>query len=239
MLSLDDAYEKVVGGSDASIVLSGLSSIARQIGFDHVAVAYTEPTREGGALAALTTYPDAWVEQCTQLPSHLIALDPILKHLSTEVRPLVWDKRAYSGSKTAQIYETFSAFGLGSGMTVNVRGVAGDCLRLGFTCGAAQSRAETSLLSELGALCMAATVAHHAFSKFAQSEQPLADIKLTQRELELLRWSRCGKTAWESSEILGISQSTAQFHLKNAICKLGAASKQQAVLRALELRLIS
>ena len=62
--------------------------------------------------------------------------------------------------------------------------------------------------------------------------------KLTKRELELLRWSRCGKTAWESSTILGISQATAQFHLKNAMVKLRAGSKQQAVLRALELHLI-
>ena len=47
-----------------------------------------------------------------------------------------------------------------------------------------------------------------------------------------------GFVLWESSAILGISQATAQFHLKNAIGKLGVASKQQAVLRALELYLI-
>jgi DNA-binding CsgD family transcriptional regulator len=86
---------------------------------------------------------------------------------------------------------------------------------------------------------LAASAAHHAFARIGDAARAGSnEVHLTPRELELLRWSRCGKTAWESGNILGISQATAQFHLKNATHKLGVASKQQAVLRALELRLI-
>lgn len=239
MLSIDDAFETVAAGASPTAVVSGLSQISSQLGFDHVALAYSQPAARGAPLTAMTTYPDAWVKQCMQLPSQLIALDPILYHLSTQVRPLVWDQRAYSESKTSQIYETFSAYGLGSGMTVKVRGTAGESMSLGFACAEKQTQPIASKLAELGALCLAATASYHAFSRLlTRPAEPAEAVKLTPRELELLRWSRCGKTAWESSSILGISQATAQFHIKNAIGKLGAVSKQQAVLRALELRLI-
>lgn len=68
---------------------------------------------------------------------------------------------------------------------------------------------------------------------------PAAGLKLTQRELECLRWSREGKTSWEIAHILGISQSTIIFHMKNAVAKLGAANKTQAVIAAIERGLIS
>lgn len=238
MLSLDDAFETVAAGDCPQHVMSGLSHIAAHIGYDHVALAYAQPAVRGAPMTAMTTYPDAWVKECMRLPEQLIALDPILHHLSTQVRPLVWDQRAYADAKTPQIYEAFSAYGLGSGMTVNVRGAGGDSLSLGFTCAATKTGQPTTMLAELGALCLAATATCHAFSRFLAKRVVAEPVKLTPRELELLRWSRCGKTAWESSSILGISQATAQFHIKNAITKLGAVSKQQAVLRALELRLI-
>jgi DNA-binding CsgD family transcriptional regulator len=226
MLSLDDAYETVAAANSVNVVVSGLLQIAAKIGYDHVALAYTQPAVRGAPLTTATTYP-------------LIMLDPILQHLFTKARPLVWDQRTYVETKTARIYDAFSAYGLGSGMTVSVRGASGDALSLGFTCAAKKNAPPSSMVAELGALCLAATATHHAFSCFLSRPATATEpVKLTPRELELLRWSRCGKTAWESSSILGISQATAQFHIKNAIGKLGAVSKQQAVLRALELRLI-
>ena len=68
-----------------------------------------------------------------------------------------------------------------------------------------------------------------------QPERPA----LTPRELEALRWTMEGKTAWEVGTILGISERTAVLHVNNAMHKLGCASKHQAVLKALRLGLIS
>ena len=69
---------------------------------------------------------------------------------------------------------------------------------------------------------------------------PQVDLPtLTPRELEALRWTMEGKTAWEVGAILGISERTAVLHVNNAMHKLGCTSKHQAVLRALRLGLIS
>ena len=61
---------------------------------------------------------------------------------------------------------------------------------------------------------------------------------LTPRELEALRWTMDGKTAWEVANVLGISERTAVLHINNAMHKLDCVNKHQAVLKALRLGLI-
>jgi DNA-binding CsgD family transcriptional regulator len=63
--------------------------------------------------------------------------------------------------------------------------------------------------------------------------------KLTARELECLRWTMEGKTAWELGRILGISEQTVAKHVNNATHKLSCVSKHQAVVRAMRLGLLS
>ena len=55
---------------------------------------------------------------------------------------------------------------------------------------------------------------------------------LTVRERECLKWAAIGKTDWEIGEILGISQSTAHFHIEKAKKKFGVATRTQAVVQA-------
>jgi len=52
------------------------------------------------------------------------------------------------------------------------------------------------------------------------------------RECECLQWTANGKTAWEISKILNLSESTVAFHLKNAINKMEVANRPQAVAKA-------
>lgn len=57
--------------------------------------------------------------------------------------------------------------------------------------------------------------------------------KLTPREMETLFWSAEGKTAWEISVILSISERTVQFHINNIVAKLNASNSRHAVAIAL------
>lgn len=66
----------------------------------------------------------------------------------------------------------------------------------------------------------------------------LEKIMLTQREAECLTWTAYGKTSWEISVIIGVSESTATFHLRNAGAKLKASNRAHAVAKALHLGLI-
>ena len=65
-----------------------------------------------------------------------------------------------------------------------------------------------------------------------------ADSCLTPRELEALRWTIDGKTAWEIGRILSISEQTAVRHLNNATPKLECVNKHHAVVKAMRLGLV-
>ncbi|SEB71655.1 LuxR family transcriptional regulator, quorum sensing-dependent transcriptional regulator [Nitratireductor aquibiodomus] len=57
--------------------------------------------------------------------------------------------------------------------------------------------------------------------------------RLTPREKECLQWAALGKSEWEVSQILGISEHTAEKHLLNAKTKLGASNRVHAVAEAI------
>ena len=64
------------------------------------------------------------------------------------------------------------------------------------------------------------------------------DILISAKELDCLKWTAAGKTAWEASVILGISERTVRFHLNTAREKLNCATTTQAVAKAIANQLI-
>jgi LuxR family transcriptional regulator, quorum-sensing system regulator BjaR1 len=62
---------------------------------------------------------------------------------------------------------------------------------------------------------------------------------LSEREREILRWTAEGKTAWETSVILGLSVSTVRCYLESARHKLCATSNTHAVAKAIKADLLS
>jgi DNA-binding CsgD family transcriptional regulator len=61
---------------------------------------------------------------------------------------------------------------------------------------------------------------------------------LSSREKEVLNWLKQGKSSWEISVILGISERTVNFHVYNIMEKLDATNRPQAVAVATRLGLI-
>lgn len=59
-------------------------------------------------------------------------------------------------------------------------------------------------------------------------------VTLTPREFECLKLAARGKSAWDVSQILGVSKRTVTFHLENAKAKLGVRTINQAILRLAE-----
>jgi DNA-binding CsgD family transcriptional regulator len=65
------------------------------------------------------------------------------------------------------------------------------------------------------------------------------DLIVSARELDCLKWTAAGKTAWEASVILGISERTVRFHLNAAREKMNCATTAQAVAKAVSRNMIS
>ncbi len=64
-------------------------------------------------------------------------------------------------------------------------------------------------------------------------------VGITPREREVLGWLKQGKSSWDISVILDISESTVYFHVSNIMKKLGANNRPQAIAIATRLGLVN
>ncbi|RXG86905.1 helix-turn-helix domain-containing protein [Bradyrhizobium zhanjiangense] len=63
-------------------------------------------------------------------------------------------------------------------------------------------------------------------------------VMLSEREKQCLRWVEKGKSSWAIAVILGVSDNTVNFHIKNAMRKLETTSRTQCVVKARRLGLL-
>ena len=75
-------------------------------------------------------------------------------------------------------------------------------------------------------------VAHVSLSKAILAKDAYVCEQLTLREREVLQWTADGKSAQDIADILVLSKSVVDFHLKNSIKKLNSPNKTAAVARA-------
>ena len=54
----------------------------------------------------------------------------------------------------------------------------------------------------------------------------------SQREVEVLHWLNAGKTSWDMSVIMKISERTVNYHVNNIMTKLNVTNRSQAVSEA-------
>lgn len=165
--------------------------------------------------------------------------DPVMQHCRRNSVPIMWDQGTYVGTGAGELWEEQASFGYHAGIAMALHLPQG----LHFLLGVDRDRALPADPAELQRLVADLQLfAVHAqdsamrllVPEVQQAERP----GLTPRELESLRWTLEGKTAWEVGAVLGISERTVVFHVNNAMHKLGCVNKQQAALKALRLGLI-
>src|SRR5690606_7629182 len=93
-------------------------------------------------------------------------------------------------------------------------------------------------LGNLGELQLLASFLHEA-SRRLTKPSARDQVHLTARELDCLRWAAEGRTSWEISQELGVSERTVVFHLQNAARKLGVLGRRQAIAKAMSLQLLA
>jgi DNA-binding response OmpR family regulator len=76
------------------------------------------------------------------------------------------------------------------------------------------------------------TIINARLARVARTELWPKLVDLNDREVETLTWAARGKTSAEIAEIVGVTKRTVDFHIDNARCKLGAATRIQAAIKA-------
>ena len=76
---------------------------------------------------------------------------------------------------------------------------------------------------------------NNAYNRLPMAGIPDIDPSaFSQRERDCLAWVARGKTNWEISQILSISENTVRYHLKRAFRRLGVHSRSGATYRAVK-----
>ncbi|MFY9513104.1 MAG: autoinducer binding domain-containing protein [Rubrivivax sp.] len=168
-----------------------------------------------------------------------IRRDPVMQHCKRQSVPIIWNQSTYVERGAADLWEQQAGFGYRTGIAMALHLPEGRHFLLGVDRDQALPNDPSELQRLVADLQLFAVHAQDAAVRLLvpvalQPERPA----LTPRELEALRWTMDGKTAWEVGSIMGISERTAVLHVNNAMHKLGAVNKHQAVLKALRLGLI-
>ncbi len=165
--------------------------------------------------------------------------DPVVQHCKRQSVPIIWDQETYLERGLGELWEQQAPFGYCTGIAMALHLPEGKHFLFGVDRDQPLPRDPDELQRMVADLQLFAVHAQDAALRLLvpPAQQPDRPA-LTPRELEVLRWTMEGKTAWEVGTLLGISERTVVFHANNAMHKLGTVSKQQAVLKALRLGLI-
>jgi DNA-binding NarL/FixJ family response regulator len=86
---------------------------------------------------------------------------------------------------------------------------------------------------------MLVAIIRHRLAGSADRASDRMAYRLTDREVEALTWAARGKSSYDIATILGISERTVNFHMDNAMRKLGVATRIQAAVKCAMLGIIT
>lgn len=158
--------------------------------------------------------------------------DIVLHEGMRSVAPLDWPtlRRAYPASDV--VFSAAETFGVpDTGMTFPQVSHGRSSAMFSFMVDVPHSEWAAYKRSNLRDLQSLAILFHAKVQPLASMEAPLP--QLTEREAEVLRWSAAGKSYWEISMILGVSERTIRFFMTNARQKLNVVTNAQAVAMAI------
>jgi LuxR family transcriptional regulator len=212
-----------------------LTGVSQKLGFEYCAYGLRVPLpMSRPEFLLLNNYPKNWQKRYYE--NDYLKIDPTVHHGLHSLQPIVWEDHVFSTQQ--DFWEEAQSFGLHFGWAQScrdVRGVAG-MLSLARS---NEPLLENELRKKDIGLSWLSQTAHIAMSHILLNKaSPVADIYLTEREITVLQWSADGKTSSEISEILGISDRTVSYHIRNAIGKLGANNKVAATVKAAILGLL-
>jgi DNA-binding CsgD family transcriptional regulator len=157
--------------------------------------------------------------------------DPVVAHCNQSMFPVLWSEELFR--KVPWIWETLEQQGLQHGWSQAVHDEqSGFCSILSL----ARSHCPVSAWELYENLGFSVFIGRHLHKLVAQT-MPKAPAQsftphLSPREIDVLKLAASGKTAYESARILNLSARTINFHVQEAIRKLGVNNKVSAVIAA-------
>lgn len=214
--------------SKADIVQQSYQKLVEQLGFAYVICARLPPGQSLEPQSALMcTWPAEFAEayQAHGYWQH----DPIVQEAMRVRHAVDWPQalegRSLTPDQTA-ILDHAARLGMRFGLAIPITEAGGNAGFVGLcgpsACADARCRSALTLVS---------IYVYHRLRALAAASG--AGQRLSQRELEVLRWIAEGKSDWQIGRILDISAKTVNYHTENVKRKFGVATRMQAVVSAI------
>lgn len=235
-LRLGDFIERTAAVSDPWALVGELKRALGDFGFQHIACGAI-----GGhalyqsalpAPAVVVDYPPEW--QRHYFEKGYVGIDPVVTRAAYTRVPYHWEQLRDLTPGQARLFNEAREAGLKQGITVPIHGPAGEV----FVASVASSFGDVEPRMAVTVVNLLVNQFHSAWMSLVVPGAPEAPVQLTLREQECLVWSARGKSSWDIGVILNISENTVNFHLKNALAKLGASTRIMAIVKAIRMGVI-
>jgi LuxR family transcriptional regulator, quorum-sensing system regulator BjaR1 len=214
-----DFIDKVNRLGDAESALGLLASELKLFGFEQFIITDMPPptTKKFDSHLILNGWSPEWFSRYTR----------------ETTTPFFWDEIDLSRSPKAslQVMQEAREFNLNCGFSIPIFGVEGDqsCVTMGGRRIEIPPRGRE-------AIHLISIYAHDKARTLRRKEpkKPRGKPRLTPREREVLLWVALGKTDGEIGSILSVSPETSFAHVRNSCRKLGAVTRTQVVVKAMQ-----
>ena len=230
-----DLIEGLTSPVTSEAVFSRIAEQAQRVGFEFCTHGMRMPlpiTRPRTSMHS--NYPVAWLQRYQE--RGYMDIDPTVAHGMRSSQPALWNDAFFAN--TPELWAEAQQHGLRHGWAQSRRDPEGtySLLVLARSEGALSEPELTHLTPSMQWLVHAAHEAMCRIGEAPQLEQPVLD--LSDREIDVLRWTAEGKTSAEVADILNIAERTVNFHINSVVAKLGACNKTSAAVRAAMLGLL-
>lgn len=236
---LGDFIEKSRATTTFEELIRILEATLTQYGFDEISYHLQPINPKNKDPIVYCTYAQEWVSYYLDQKYHEI--DPIVTNGSKEMLPFRWRDYLRSLSLSDQqkhFLREGADYGVSEGLTIPIQ-MPGEYIPVFSVVNKLPEREFSKILPEISESLLNYILIFNNFGyNLLRPRGTPTTVRITKREAECLTWVGKGKTNWDISQILGISERTVSFHIENAKSKFGVNTRQQAVVEALLASLI-
>jgi LuxR family quorum sensing-dependent transcriptional regulator len=233
-----DFIQTIEGISSEEQAFAELTKVTDFFGLDSFAISgIPEPHENIDPYILVNGWPDEWAQR--YMENHYVRVDPVIQRTLLSDNAFVWSdelQKVNVDRKGMDFMHEAVDFGFVDGFSVPIHSIRG------FRAIVTYASRQVDLSSEArGALHMISIYAHNKIKELktgGKTNLSERSVNLTPREKECISWCSEGKTAWEISTILGISERTVSHTLENAQRKMNTTNRTQLVAETLRAGLI-
>lgn len=239
-MSIEALLSPLTPRAEESELRDALDGFTRSIGFSYYT--YVSGKIVGGRRMTnfdprerpfhLTNIPADWQSEYSR--RRYYDHDPIMLFALHNLMPERWTnviRRHELSPRQRKIVEGAADAGLREGLIVPVHGPGGEFAVLSLSHDQNERQAPANVEADEGLIHLFALRFHAIARGTRQKSELTLPAELTSREIDVLFWTAEGKSTWDISRILGISEATVNFHINSAKRKLGVHSKPHAVAK--------